>query len=72
MKVKLSHNDLLLLLGIVVAVVIAVTTWAYSDMTAKASLTKPQKKKTSLNLPVSSLIQKLMAKTASEAHSIAK
>ncbi len=63
MKVKLSHKDLILLIGIVVAVVIAFTTWVYSDMSSKASLTKPQEKKTSLEVPASSVIQKLIRKT---------
>jgi len=63
MKVKLSHKDLILLIGIVVAVVIAFTTWVYTDMKSNASLTKPQEKKTSLEIPASSMIQKLIRKT---------
>ncbi|HEY5824455.1 MAG TPA: hypothetical protein VIT44_08825 [Cyclobacteriaceae bacterium] len=63
MKVKLSHKDLILLIGIIVAVVIAFTTWVYSDMTSNASLTKPQEKKTSLEIPARSVIQKLIRKT---------
>jgi len=64
MKVKLSHKDLILLIGIIVAVVIAFTTWVYSDMRSNASLTKPQEKKTSLEIPAQSVIQKLIKKTA--------
>jgi hypothetical protein len=63
MKVKLSHKDLIILIGIVVAVVIAFTTWVYTDMKSNASLTKPQEKKTSLEIPASSMIQKLIRKT---------
>lgn len=63
MKVKLSHKDLILLIGIIVAVVIAFTTWVYSDMKSNASLAKPQEKKTSLEIPAQSVIQKLIRKT---------
>jgi len=63
MKLKLSHKDLILLIGIAVAVVIAFTTWVYRDMRSNASLTKPQEKKTSLEIPATSMIQKLIRKT---------
>jgi hypothetical protein len=73
MKVKLSHKDLILLIGIVVAVVIAFTTWVYSDMRSNASIAKPQEKKTGLHVPAAtSLIDKLIRKTESTALSIIK
>ena len=63
MKVKLSHKDLILLIGIIVAVVIAFTTWVYTDMKSNASISKPQERKTSFEIPASSVIQKLIRKT---------
>jgi len=65
MKLKLSHKDLILLLGIVVALVIAFTTWVYSDFQSKASLSKPLEKKTSLNAASAVFIQKLIKKADS-------
>ncbi len=64
MKAKLSHKDLILLIGIVVAVVIAFTTWVYREINSNASLVKPKDEhKTSLHVPASSLIQKIIKRT---------
>jgi hypothetical protein len=60
---KLSHKDFILLIGILVAVVIAFTTWVYRDMQSNASLAKPQEKKADVSISASSLIQKLVKKT---------
>lgn len=65
---KLSNKDLLILLGIVVAVIITLTTWVYTDHTAaKAEL--PATKKTSLNQITADMLRKVMkAKTNSVTH----
>lgn len=62
MKAKLTHKDLILLIGIVVALVIAFSTWVYRDMRSNTAVSKPQEIKTNLH---SSLIQKLIKRTES-------
>jgi hypothetical protein len=60
MKLKLSYKDLLLLLGIVVAAVITLTTWIYNDWHTSSSAIKSQpKEKTSLHASPSVAIGKL-------------
>jgi hypothetical protein len=60
MKRNLSYRDLLLIAGIVVAMVIAFTTWVYTERSSEAS-GKQEKQKTSLN--ASLIIQKLLKRT---------
>jgi len=65
---KLSNKDLLILLGIAVAVIITLTTWVYTDQTAaKAEL--PTTRKTSLNQITTDMLKKVVgAKTGSVVH----
>lgn len=61
---KLSAKDLLILLGIVVAVIITLTTLVYSDQTAFKKAELPSAKKTSLqHLPIEAF-SKFVKKTA--------
>jgi cell division protein FtsN len=61
---KLSNKDLLILLGIAVAVIITLTTLVYTDTTVKkASL--PEAKKTSFNHFASEILKKVVSKTES-------
>jgi hypothetical protein len=60
MKRNPTYRDFLLIAGIVVAMVIAFTTWVYSERSSAAS-GKQEKQKTSLN--TSSFLNKLLKRT---------
>ncbi|MBA4144693.1 MAG: hypothetical protein C0523_02925 [Cytophaga sp.] len=62
MKVKLSHKDFILLIGILVAAVIAFSTWMRKDSTEKSSVAQPQLKKETLNTTTSMILGHLMEK----------
>ncbi len=59
---KLSHKDLILLIGILVAAVIALSTWMNNDNQSKSGVAKPQMKKEALNSTTSMVIDKLIGK----------
>lgn len=62
MKIKFSHKDLLLLIGVLVAAVIALSTWMNSDNQSKNGVARPQIKKEALNSTTSMVIDKLIGK----------
>lgn len=59
---KLSHKDLIVLIGILVAAVIALSTWMNSDNQPKSGVAKPQIKKEALNSTTSMVLNKLIGK----------
>ena len=60
-KMKFSHKDLLLLIGILVAAIIAFTTLVYRDQTGENKQTTTQKR--SMNTSTSIIVKKLVRKT---------
>lgn len=62
MKLRLSSKDLLLLLGILVAVIITFTTWVYKENLPEATQTVPLLKKSSMNSTPSVIVKKLLRK----------
>ena len=60
-KMKLSHRDLLLLLGILVALIIGLTTLVYQDSTTYGRQTSTPAK-SSLNNSPAVLVKKLLEK----------
>lgn len=64
MKLKLSHKDYLLALGIVVAAIVMLTTWAYTEIPKVESknATAPVTRKTSVNISPAVILKKLIEK----------
>ena len=63
MKMKFSYKDLLLVAGIVVAIIIALTTWVFTENLPEASKSMPPSKKSSLNIAPSTMIKRIVEKT---------
>jgi hypothetical protein len=61
-KMKLSYKDLLLLVGILVAVIIALTTLVFTEKLPEATQVSPVPKKSSLNASPSVVIKKIIEK----------
>jgi hypothetical protein len=59
-KTKLSYKDFLLLVGVLVAVIIALTTWVYTENLPEATQMTPPSKKSSLMANPSAVVQKLL------------
>ncbi len=57
---KFSYKDLLLLAGIIVAVIITLTTLVYSEKSPEAAQGAPAGKKSSLNATPSVVVKKLL------------
>ena len=64
MKRRLSYKNFVLLIGIMVAVLIAITTWMYSAHLPKSSIARPIVKKETLNSVTSLIYGKLIKKTS--------
>ena len=65
MKTRLSYKDFVLLIGIMVAVVIAITTWMYTDHhQPKTNIVRPIIKKETLNSATSMILGKLIKKAS--------
>jgi hypothetical protein len=62
MKLKLSYKDFLLLLGILVAVIITLTTLVYKESLPEATQITPIPKKSSMNTTPSVVVKKLLRK----------
>jgi len=62
---RLSHKDFILLIGILVAAVIVLTTWMYRDHQPKTGIVQPQVKKETLHSATSMVIDKLIKKIPS-------
>ena len=59
MKLKLSHKDYLLALGILVAVVIMLTTLVYTETVNPETKTEAPQRKTGLNVSPSVIMKKI-------------
>jgi hypothetical protein len=64
MKMKLSHKDLLLLVGILVAVIIALTTVVFTETHPEATQIAPAPKKSSLNSGPAVVIKKVLERVS--------
>lgn len=62
MKLNLSHKDYLLALGIVVAAIVMLTTWAYTEIptTASKNTGTPVAPKTNVDISPTIILKKLI------------